>query len=84
MSISNKQEGIDTLNVIVQAWDMVTPRTISRCFRKAGFSNVAALTPEEEDLPLSELAIMLHTNGLETTGIATVDVLCRISRQRIS
>ena len=90
---------LNALNVVVQAWDMVTPRTISRCFRKAGFSNVAALTPEEEeeeDLPLSELArrlnsagqltevgrpftvdsldhVLTEDEGLETTGIATVD-----------
>ena len=28
--------------------------------------------------------VLTEDEGLETTGIATVDVLCRISRQRIS
>ena len=90
MSLSNKT------NVVVQAWDMVTPHTISRGFRKAGFSNVAAVTPGEDDLSISGLArrfnnagqlteigrpltvdsldhVLTEDEGIETTGIATVD-----------
>ena len=51
---------LHALKLFVQAWDAVTPRTISRCFRHAGFinPNVPVLTPEEEqeeNLPLSVL-----------------------------
>ena len=59
------------LKLCVQAWDAVTPRTISRCFQHAGFkypgSTVA--TPEEEEeesLPLSELARRLNSAGTVT------------------
>ena len=56
------------LKLCVQAWDTVTPRTISRCFQHAGFKypNVSALTPgeeEEESLPLSELARRFNSAG---------------------
>ena len=57
MSLSNKT------NVVVQAWDMVTPHTISRGFRKAGFSNVAAVTPGEDDLSISGLARRFNNAG---------------------
>ena len=57
MSLSNKT------NVVVQAWDMVTPHTISRGFRKAGFSNVAAVTPGEDDLSISRLARRFNNAG---------------------
>ena len=77
---------LNALKVVVQAWDMVTPRTISRCFRKAGFSNVAALTPEEEeeeDLPLSELARRLNSAGqlTEVGRQSTVDSLEHVLRK---
>ena len=56
------------LKLCVQAWDAVTPRTISRCFQHAGFKypNDTVLTPEEEEeeaLPLSELARRLNSAG---------------------
>ena len=56
------------LKLCVQAWDTVTPRTISRCFQHAGFKypNVSPLSPEEEEeesLPLSELARRLNSAG---------------------
>ena len=57
MSLSNKT------NVVVQAWDMVTPHTISRGFRNAGFSNVAAVTPGEDDLSISGLARRFNNAG---------------------
>ena len=67
---------------------------MSRLFQKAGFSNVVAVTPGEDDLPLSGLArrlnnagqlteigrpftsldhVLTEDEGIETTGIATVD-----------
>ena len=36
---------------------------MSRSFRKAGFSNVVAVTPGEDDLPLSGLARRLNNAG---------------------
>ena len=59
---------LKALKLSVQAWDMVTPRTVSRCFRRAGFVNpaVEVLTPEEEaeeELPLSELVQRLNSAG---------------------
>ena len=40
----------DALQVIDQAWSMVNPRTITRCFRRASFKhpNITEPTPEEE------------------------------------
>ena len=58
----------EALQFCKAAWGMVTPRTISRCFRKAGFLNpvVEVTTPEmeeEENLPLAELALRLSEAG---------------------
>ena len=58
----------EALQFCKAAWRMVTPRTISRCFRKAGFLNPAVEvstpeTEEEENLPLSELALRLSEAG---------------------
>ena len=55
----------------VLALETVTPRTIARCFRHAGFINpeVVPSTPkdkEEENLPLSELAQRLNSAGRVT------------------
>ena len=36
---------------------------MSRSFRKAGFSNVVAVTPGEDDLPLSGLARRFNNAG---------------------
>ena len=59
----------DALQVIDQAWSMVTPRTITRCFRRAGFKHpdVTEPTPEdevEENLPLAQLATRLTRAGI--------------------
>ena len=42
---------LEALKLCVQAWELVTPRTIARCFRYAGFNNpaVTVSTPEEEE-----------------------------------
>ena len=50
---------------MIQAWDLVTPRTIARCFRHAGFTHpdVVENTPEE-DLPLVQLAARLQVAGM--------------------
>ena len=60
------------LQYCVQAWDMVTPRTISRCFRHAGFKNPAVIeiTPEEEkeeNIPLTDLAQRMSEAGPSLT-----------------
>ena len=41
----------DAIEVMIQAWDLVTPRTIARCFRHAGFKHpgVTENTPEEDE-----------------------------------
>ncbi|CAL4061683.1 unnamed protein product, partial [Meganyctiphanes norvegica] len=62
----NKITMFPALEFCVQAWNAVTPRTISRCFRHAGFINPAIPqnTPEEdeeENLPLAVLAERLTT-----------------------
>ena len=54
---------------MIQASDLVTPRTIARCFRHAGFKHpgVTENTPEEdeeEDLPLVQLATRLQAAGM--------------------
>ena len=53
------------VEVMIQAWDLVTPRTIARCFRHAGFKHpgVTENTPEE-DLPLVQLAARLQAAGM--------------------
>ena len=53
---------------------------MSRSFRKAGFSNVVAVTPGEDDLPLSGLARRLNNAGqLTEIGITlTVDSLDQV------
>ena len=56
------------LQYCVKAWGMVTPRTISRCFRHAGFKNpaVTELTPEEEEeenMSLADLALRMSEAG---------------------
>ena len=48
---------------------MLTPRTIARCFRRAGFKhpNITEPTPEEdeeENLPLAQLATRLTGVGI--------------------
>ena len=58
----------EALQFCKAAWGMVTPRTISRCFRKGGFLNPAVEvstpeTEEEDNLPLSELALRLTEAG---------------------
>ena len=58
----------EALQFCKAAWRMVTLRNISRCFRKAGFLNPAVEvstpeTEEEENLPLSELALRLAEAG---------------------
>ena len=59
----------DAIEVMIQAWDLVTPRTITRCFRHAGFTHpdVVENTPEEDeeqDLPLVQLAARLQAAGM--------------------
>ena len=59
----------DALGVLTQAWGLVTPRTIARCFRRAGFKhpNITEPTPEEdeeENLPLAQLATRLTGVGI--------------------
>ena len=59
----------DALEVISHAWSLVTPRTIARCFRRAGFKhpNITTPTPEEEEeenLPLAQLATRLTDVGI--------------------
>ena len=59
----------DALGVVTQAWGLVTPRTIARCFRRAGFKhpNITEPTPEEdeeENLPLTQLATRLTSVGI--------------------
>ena len=39
---------LDGIQILQKAWEMVTPATISNCFRKAGFERVSA-TLEDED-----------------------------------
>ena len=52
---------LDAVNWICEAWDNVTPLTIQRCFRKAGFSiDIDTNEDIEDDLPLSELAALLR------------------------
>ena len=59
----------DALEVLRKSWDQATPRTIARCFRKAGFKHpdIQEPTPEdmeEEELPLSQLAERLSSAGI--------------------
>ena len=53
------------LQYCVQAWDMVMPRTISRCFKHASFKNPAVIELtteelEEENIPLAILGDLLN------------------------
>ena len=66
----------DALDVVSHAWSLVTPRTIARCFRRAGFKhpNITEPTPEEEEeenLPLAQLATRLTDVGIpcDTTDV---------------
>ncbi|CAL4069779.1 unnamed protein product, partial [Meganyctiphanes norvegica] len=59
----------DAIQVAAQAWSMVTPRTIARCFKRAGFKHPAVTEPtpeeeEEENLPLAQLAARLTCVGI--------------------
>ena len=70
MSLARKSS-LTYWKLCVLSWEAVTPRTIARCFRHAGFINpeVAPSTPkdeEEENLPLSELAQRLNSAGRVT------------------
>ena len=66
--------------VLTQAWDLVTARTIARCFRKAGFKHpdVHEPTPEEleeEELPLAQLAQRLTNAGIPCDAAAAREAL---------
>ena len=59
---------LEALRICVQTWELVTPRTIARYFRHAGFNNpaVTVSTPEdeeEESLPLPELVQRRNSVG---------------------
>ena len=66
--------------VLTQAWDLVTARTIARCFRKAGFKHpdVHEPTPEEleeEELPLAQLVQRLTNAGIPCDTAAAREAL---------
>ncbi|KAL4225080.1 Pyruvate decarboxylase 2 [Mactra antiquata] len=66
MAIETKSEFsinvLDALRFLQQAWECVTPVTITNCFSHAGFTAAASLPNEEEDddsldnIPLARLA----------------------------
>ena len=60
---------LDALEVVTQAWQLVTPRTVARCFRHAGFQHpdINDTDDDDDDIPLSQLAVKLTEAGLETT-----------------
>ncbi|CAL4102530.1 unnamed protein product, partial [Meganyctiphanes norvegica] len=73
----------DAMGVAVQAWGLVTPRTIAKSFRHAGFMHpaITALTPEEledDDLPLVQLAARLTDAGMPCDIGATKEALTEV------
>ena len=61
----------DAAQWISRAWRSVKSETITRCFRKAGFTDDAQPTTvdmDEDDLPLSELQTLLRQAGSELTS----------------
>lgn len=67
---------LDAIQYLDIAWKEVTPRTISRCFKKAKVAPTV-LDDEEDDLPLSEWIKSLNANqndfGLDLDGYVSVD-----------
>lgn len=68
---------LDAIRYLVNAWKEVTPRTISRCFRKAKLSPAVPDDDKEDDLPLSEWIKGFNVDenyiGLDLDGYASVD-----------
>lgn len=68
---------LDAIQYLVNAWREVTPRTISRCFRKAKLSPAVPDDDEEDDLPLSEWINGFNVNRndsqLNLDGYESVD-----------
>ena len=70
----------DATEVLTQAWDLVTARTIARCFRKAGFKHPDSYEPtleelEEEELPLAQLSQRLTNAGIPCDAAAAREAL---------
>uniref|UniRef100_A0A1B6G5E8 HTH CENPB-type domain-containing protein n=1 Tax=Cuerna arida TaxID=1464854 RepID=A0A1B6G5E8_9HEMI len=66
---------LDAIQYLVNAWREVTPRTISRCFRKAKLSP-AIPDDEDDELPLSEWMkqnVTQNDSGLNLDGYDSVD-----------
>lgn len=71
---------LDALFYIEKAWNNVSKKTISNCFRHARFcpseKDVQSSDDEDEDEPLAELAQRLRNHGCAVPGImeyATID-----------
>ena len=75
---------LHALKLFVQAWEAVTPRTVSRCFRHAGFidPNLPVLTPEEEreeNMPLSVLTDRLNSQNVEEDDLPLAELVQRLN-----
>ena len=69
---------LDALRLLRQSWSMVTPQTISKCFRHAGFNSVSdnpypsvSDSDDEDDIPLARVAELCKRDQCDISGYIT-------------
>ena len=72
---------LDALRLLIQSWSMVTPQTISKCFRHAGFNYVSdnpnpvvSNSDDEDNVPLAHAAEMCKRDQRDINGYIKVDL----------
>ena len=71
---------LNALRLLRQSWSMVTPQTISKCFRHAGFNSVSDNTnpcvsdsDDKDNVPLACVAKMCKCTQTHISGYINVD-----------